>query len=53
MARMTLFNSPLLLGFDEIERVLDRVARKLRDGELDAKAENAESANSAEPGGQG
>ncbi len=36
-----------------VNGVLDRVARKLRDGELDAKAENAESANSAEPGGQG
>ncbi len=32
MARMTLFNSPLLLGFDEIERTLDRVAKMSSDG---------------------
>lgn len=32
MARMTLFNSPLLLGFDEIERTLDRAAKMSSDG---------------------
>lgn len=32
MARMTLFNSPLLLGFDEIERTLDRVTKMSSDG---------------------
>jgi HSP20 family molecular chaperone IbpA len=32
MTRMTLFNSPLLLGFDEIERTLDRVAKMSSDG---------------------
>ncbi|WP_227421752.1 Hsp20 family protein [Pacificispira spongiicola] len=32
MARMTLFNSPLLLGFDEVERTLDRVAKMSSDG---------------------
>jgi len=32
MARMTLFNSPLLLGFDEMERTLDRVAKMSSDG---------------------
>jgi HSP20 family molecular chaperone IbpA len=32
MARMTLFNSPLLLGFDEIERTLDRASKMSSDG---------------------
>lgn len=32
MARVTPFSSPLLLGFDEIERVLDRVAKSSNDG---------------------
>ncbi|MEQ8442183.1 MAG: Hsp20 family protein [Alphaproteobacteria bacterium] len=32
MARMTLFNNPLLLGFDEMERTLDRVAKMSSDG---------------------
>ena len=27
MSRATLLNSPLLLGFDQIEQVLDRVAK--------------------------
>ena len=27
MARLTAFNSPLLLGFDHFERMLDRVAK--------------------------
>ncbi len=32
MSRMSLFNSPLLLGFDQIERVLDSVAKASSDG---------------------
>jgi HSP20 family molecular chaperone IbpA len=32
MSRSGLFNSPLLLGFDEIERVLDRVSKAASDG---------------------
>lgn len=32
MTRMHLFNSPLLLGFEEIERSLDRVAKMSTDG---------------------
>lgn len=32
MARLPLFNSPFLLGFDQFERVLDRVTRASGDG---------------------
>jgi HSP20 family molecular chaperone IbpA len=32
MARMTAFDSPLLLGFDHFERMLDRVAKTGNDG---------------------
>ena len=32
MSRTSLLNSPLLLGFDEIERLLDRVAKGSGDG---------------------
>jgi HSP20 family molecular chaperone IbpA len=32
MPRQTYFNSPFLLGFDQIERVLDRVAKHPQDG---------------------
>ncbi|MEQ8348139.1 MAG: Hsp20 family protein [Sneathiellaceae bacterium] len=32
MSRMSVFNSPLLLGFDQIERVLDRAAKTSSDG---------------------
>lgn len=32
MARVSLFSSPLLLGFDHVERVLDRVAKTATDG---------------------
>ena len=32
MSRMTAFNSPLLLGFDHFERMLDRVAKAGNDG---------------------
>ena len=32
MSRMSLFSSPLLLGFDELERVLDRASKASGDG---------------------
>jgi len=32
MTRVSLFNSPLLLGFDQLERVLDRATRSSSDG---------------------
>src|SRR4030088_3280021 len=32
MSRLTLFNSPLLLGFDHFERALDRVSKVSSDG---------------------
>ncbi len=32
MSRLTLFNSPLLLGFDHFERVLDRASKASTDG---------------------
>lgn len=32
MSRLTLFNSPLLLGFDHFERVLDRISKASTDG---------------------
>lgn len=32
MSRMSVFNSPFLLGFDQVERVLDRVAKTASDG---------------------
>jgi len=32
MSRLSLFNSPLVLGFDHFERVLDRVSRSATDG---------------------
>ncbi len=32
MTRLSLFNSPLLLGFDHFERTLDRVAKASNDG---------------------
>ncbi|SRR5579875_1541511 len=32
MSRLSLFNSPLLLGFDQFERALDRVAKATVDG---------------------
>lgn len=32
MTRMTSFQSPFLLGFDEIERALDRVSKATNDG---------------------
>ena len=32
MTRMTLFNSPLLLGFDHFERAIDRISKASTDG---------------------
>lgn len=32
MTRMSLFNSPFLLGFDQLERALDRVSKASADG---------------------
>lgn len=32
MARLSLFSSPLLLGFDQFERALDRVSKATTDG---------------------
>lgn len=32
MTRMSLFNSPLLLGFEQIERSLDRISKATSDG---------------------
>jgi HSP20 family molecular chaperone IbpA len=32
MSRLSMFNSPLLLGFDHFERALDRVAKSSSDG---------------------
>jgi HSP20 family molecular chaperone IbpA len=32
MSRVSLFNSPLLLGFDQFERALDRVSKAATDG---------------------
>lgn len=32
MTRLSLFNSPLLLGFDHVERLIDRVAKTAGDG---------------------
>ncbi len=32
MSRLSLFNSPLLLGFDQFERALDRVNKNATDG---------------------
>lgn len=32
MTRLSLFNSPLLLGFDQFERTLDRVSKAAADG---------------------
>ena len=32
MSRMSVFNSPFLLGFDQLERTLDRVAKASADG---------------------
>jgi HSP20 family molecular chaperone IbpA len=45
MSRLTLFNSPLLLGFDQLERTLDQVSKAAADGyppyNVEQIAENA------------
>ena len=45
MSRLTLFNSPLLLGFDHFERALDRVSKTAADGyppyNIEQTSENA------------
>jgi len=32
MSRLSLFNSPLFVGFDHFERTLDRVSKSASDG---------------------
>ncbi|MDA0656568.1 MAG: Hsp20 family protein [Proteobacteria bacterium] len=32
MSRLTMFNSPLLLGFDHVERMLDRISKNSAEG---------------------
>jgi len=32
MSRVSIFNNPLLLGFDQFERTLDRISKKAADG---------------------
>jgi HSP20 family molecular chaperone IbpA len=45
MTRLSLFNSPLLLGFDHVERLLDRVAKTANEGyppyNIEQRGENA------------
>jgi HSP20 family molecular chaperone IbpA len=45
MSRLSLFNSPLLLGFDHFERALDRVSKVSSDGyppyNIEQRGENA------------
>lgn len=45
MSRMSLFNSPHLLGFDHVERVLDQVAKSANEGyppyNIEQTADNA------------
>jgi len=43
MSRFTGFSSPFLLGFDEIERVLDRVSKAANDGYPPYNIERVES----------
>jgi HSP20 family molecular chaperone IbpA len=44
MSRLSLFNSPFLLGFDQFERTLDRIAKSSSDGfppyNIEQSAEN-------------
>lgn len=44
MSRLSLFNSPFLLGFDQFERTLDRIAKASSDGfppyNIEQRAEN-------------
>ncbi|WP_319530547.1 Hsp20 family protein [uncultured Cohaesibacter sp.] len=46
MSRMSVFSSPFLLGFDEVERVLDRVAKGSNDGYPPYNIERLDSAES-------
>ena len=45
MTRLSLFNSPLLLGFDHFERTLDRISKASADGfppyNIEQRSENA------------
>ena len=45
MSRFTGFSSPFLLGFDEIERVLDRVSKAANDGYPPYNIERIEAAD--------
>lgn len=45
MSRASLLNSPLLLGFEQIERVLDRVTKSAGDGYPPYNIEQLENAN--------
>src|SRR5690349_25068590 len=45
MSRMTLLSSPLLLGFDEIERLVDRVGKSGSDGYPPYNIERISAAN--------
>jgi HSP20 family molecular chaperone IbpA len=45
MSRFTGFSSPFLLGFDEIERVLDRVSKAANDGYPPYNIERIESSD--------
>lgn len=47
MTRMARFDSPFLLGFDQVERLLDRVARSGADGYPPYNVEEAETENGA------
>lgn len=50
MTRITAFSSPLLLGFDEIERLLDRATKSTNDGYPPYNIERIHSAaNGSEP----
>jgi HSP20 family molecular chaperone IbpA len=48
MARMSLLSSPLLLGFDEIERLVDRVGKTAGDGYPPYNIERLSGAGGAE-----
>jgi HSP20 family molecular chaperone IbpA len=47
MTRMARFDSPFLLGFDQVERLLDRVARSGADGYPPYNVEEVETENGA------
>ena len=47
MTRMARFDSPFLLGFDQVERLLDRVARTGADGYPPYNVEEVETENGA------